>query len=209
MSSGFQLKMGEGGRYIVTGRDGVTLVEGMIPVDHFTALVGLAGEGGVLSHYLAQLAQVQWAWGQPEDVDKLAGRLKQEILSARPHMTQLERWLAVGFRGKSSNAIVGNLRGVYVDDLKAHPHDPSDLWTCLMLLEEVPELRADLGMMAGASTEWAGLVEHWERLERLLREEAGDCLSNGIGWKSPKTYEAMKAAMVGTRQPTEEGAVGG
>jgi hypothetical protein len=209
MSSGFQLTMGGGGRYTVTVRDGVTLVEGMMPLDHFTALVALAGEGGVLSNYLAQLAHVQWAWGQPEDVDKLAGQLKQEILSARPHMTPLERWLAVGFRGKSSNAIVGNLRGVYVDDLKAHPHDPSDLWTCLMLLEEVPELRADLGMMASASSEWAGLVEHWASLERLLREEAGDCWSNGSGWKSPKTYEAMKAAMAGARQPKAEGAVGG
>jgi hypothetical protein len=30
---------------------------------------------------------------------------------------------------------VANLRGVYVDDPKAHPHDPSDLWPFVMLLD--------------------------------------------------------------------------
>lgn len=210
MSSGFQVTMGPGGRYSVTVRDGVTLVEGMLPLDHFTALVGLAGDGGVLSTYLAQLAQVQWAWGQPEDVDRLAAELKAQILAARPNMTALERWLAVGFRGKSSNAIVGNLRGVYVDDLRAHPHDSSDLWTCIKLLDEVPGLRADLQMMSGVSKEWESLVESWDALEQLLREEAGECWGDGRGWKSPKTYEAMKVVLDRAQRPTAvEGKSGG
>jgi len=197
MSSGFQLSMGTGGRYTVTMRDGVTLVEGLIPVDHFTALVALEAEGGVMSHYLAQLAGVQMAWGPPECVDKLASQLKAEILSARPDMTALQRWLSVGLRGKSSNAIVGNLRGVHVDDMKAHPHDPSDLWTCVTLMEQVPDLRADLAGMSKVSTAWAGLVEAWDELERQLREEAGDCWTDGNGWQSLKTYEAMQRALRG------------
>jgi hypothetical protein len=153
-----------------------------------------------MSNYLAQLAQVQWAWGQPDDIDRLARQLKEEILSARPNMTPLERWLAVGIRGKSSNAIAANLRGVYADDPTAHPHDPTDLWRCVMLLEEVPELREDFGLMVKASTEWERLVHAWGDLERLLREEAGDCLSDGRAWQSPKTYEALKLVLAGGRR---------
>jgi hypothetical protein len=200
MSTGVPLKMGDAGRYTVMVRDGVTLVEGVIPLDHFTALVALAGEGGVISNYLAQLAQVQWAWGQPDDIDRLARQLKEEILLARPNITPLERWLAVGIRGKSSNAIVANLRGVSVDDPTAHPHDPTDLWRCVMLLEEVTELREDFGLMAKASTEWERLVNAWGDLEQLLREEAGDCWGDGQGWQSPKTYEALKLVLAGSKR---------
>lgn len=199
MSSGFQLVMGQEGSYTVTVRGGVTLVRGSMPVDHFTALSKLAGKKGVMSHYVAQLAGVQLAWGRADCVDKLAKQLKEHILAERPQMTPLERWLAVGFRGRSSNAIVGKLRGVWVEDLTAHPCDPSDLWTCVALLDEVPGLREDMQAMAGASVSWGALLSEWEALEKLLREEAGESWSAGKGSKSPRTYEAMKRLLEGAK----------
>ena len=195
MSIDFSLTMGQGGRYTVTERDGVTLVEGSIPVDHMVALSALEGKNAVMSHYLAQLANVQLAWGQPDRVDELAKKLKEGILKSRPLMTPLERWLAVGSRGRSSNAIVGNLKGIFMDSLKAHPGDPSDLLTCVKLLEEVPELREDFAKMAGVSAAWEALVRDWESLVGLLREEAGERWSDGRGWKSPRTFDAMQRTL--------------
>jgi len=54
MSTGMQLTMGGAGRYTAMVRDGVPLVEGVIPLGHFTAMAALADESGVMSNLEAE-----------------------------------------------------------------------------------------------------------------------------------------------------------
>lgn len=60
-----------------------------------------------------------------------------------------------------------------------HPRDPSDLCRCLSVSPEAPT------HMRGKSPEWTVLVDHWDELAALLREEH----PTGSG---PKTYARMQ-----------------
>lgn len=52
-----------------------------------------------------------------------------------------------------------------------YPHDPADLGRCIRLLDIAPEYRERLSEMGHVSQVWAELVNHWEELESLYREE--------------------------------------
>lgn len=67
-----------------------------------------------------------------------------------------------------------------------YPHDPADLCRCLKVSPEAPE------HMRSRSPEWAALVDHWEELAELLREE------HPSGW-APKTYARMKELVATAR----------
>jgi hypothetical protein len=67
-----------------------------------------------------------------------------------------------------------------------HPLDPSDLCRCLHVSPSAPL------HMRNRSPQWAALVEHWDELAALLREEH----PNGT---APKTYARMKELSAAAR----------
>lgn len=116
-------------------------------------------------------------------------------------------WLARGERGISSETIVEALWKIPLTGKwgMSHPHDPSDLRRCLLLLQASPETAARISDMALVSPEWERLVARWRELESMFREEIPniwDC----FGWSAPKTYAAMRATLDSQPQPgTEHG----
>lgn len=101
----------------------------------------------------------------------------------------INRWLAHGERGISSETIVGHLAGIAIAGA-AHggaPIDPSDLRRCVLLLDAAPELRTEFYRMAEISTTWALLVENWQALTDMLKREAAS--NRG---RCPETYKWMQ-----------------
>lgn len=181
--------------YTVISVGGVTLVRGNMPITDFVALSKAAPKDAVVSAHLARLAGVDRAWGKPAAVSALQEQLTAQWLSEHPGSSALQRWVAVGRRGSSSDAIAAQLTGeVYAQDPKAHPHDADDLCRCVEMLDQVPELRGKLQQMSSVSAVWAALVAEWTTLELLLREEAGERWGSG-GWRAPRTHEAIRRAV--------------
>lgn len=185
--------------YTVVTRDGCTLVEGSIPIDHLAALSRLQPDA-VIAPQLARLARASIAWGSREDVAALTKLLTEQ--ADRPGLTPLQRWLAIGERGSSSDAIVAHLRGAHTDDPKAYPHDPDDLHRCLMLLQDVPELVADFSRMAEVSPVWAALVARWPELVSMLEEEAGADWRAKSTWAAPRLFALMRQIIEAAEVPT-------
>lgn len=100
------------------------------------------------------------------------------------------QWLALGETGLSSEAIAFTALGVE-GHVMHHPHDPSDLWRCLKLLETVPVAKKGIAAMAKHSDVWARLYSQWNKLERHLKSEIGDDLPK-YGWAAPQTYAYMR-----------------
>jgi len=204
--------------YTVTEREGCTLITGSVPVAQLTGLMSAAGKGAVLSDNLARLAGVQFAWGQPVDVDALEDKLRAEKLAGliagqdrQPKdglSADARRWLSVGEQGLSSCSIFWKLTGVkpgYLDreDGYCHPHDPGDLRRCLLLLDQVPELQGRIAEMAGCSPEWDALAEHWNDLCATLTAETPDWRNPGPGGQAKKTYDKMRALLRQARGGTD------
>lgn len=98
----------------------------------------------------------------------------------------LDAWLRSDQTGASSTFMAMVLSGRVIPGIKAaYPHDPSDFWRCMGLLDACPELRERLPEMAATGPQWAALVAHWDDLEALLREEAPTGLC-------PRLYDRMK-----------------
>lgn len=183
--------------YRVVVRDGCTLIFGAMPIPHFTALAGAGDEAGVVSMELQQLTGATFAWGPQAACKALADALRTQTLSAMHGANPLQRWLKVGERGESSNAIVAHLRKVAgITNLKAHPHDPDDLQRCLKLLDEVPELKADFQRMREVSPVWAALVDNWTAITEAFHAEAGPEWRTAH-WSAPKTYALMRQVIEG------------
>ncbi|WOE32791.1 MULTISPECIES: hypothetical protein [unclassified Acinetobacter] len=77
-----------------------------------------------------------------------------------------------------------------------HPRDPSDFKRCIGLLEAVPTFRSHLSLMKNVSKEWSVLVEHWDELEVLLKEEIPQR-------SAPRTYARMKE-LFNSVEPTHD-----
>jgi len=97
-------------------------------------------------------------------------------------------WLASDRVGLSSKYMAHVMSGGTLGARYAHPHDPADFGRCLGLLDAVPEFRSKLSMMALESREWEGLVQEWDVLESLYREEYP------TGY-APKCFEKMRSVL--------------
>ncbi len=196
--------------YTVQQREGCTLITGSVPITQLTALMSAAGKGAVVSDNLARLAGVQFAWGLPADVDALEDKLRAGKLAgliagqADPSADGLSdaarQWLAVGEHGLSSCAMFWKLTGVkpsYIADQNHYdyPHGAGDLRQCMMLLDQVPELKGRIHQMAECSRSWAALVSHWDDLCATLAEEAPDWASPKCSGKAQQTYDKIMAIL--------------
>lgn len=117
-------------------------------------------------------------------------------------------WVTGGDTGVSSKAIWAVMMGVDPDPMWGwnYPHDPDDLGRCLRLLACVPEWRLRIDEMAAVSPPWAALVEHWDELEALWREEGDGSLSPPIGTRMNRLYERMQHLTDNARKKSGEAA---
>ena len=108
-------------------------------------------------------------------------------------------WLASGERGSSSNTMFTHLTGFDAECMRGlpapfwknqHPSDPDDLSRCRLLLEDCPELAADLDKMKTCSDVWKSLVENWNELCLMMDKEAPNW-RQGYG-EAPETFRMMR-----------------
>jgi len=97
-------------------------------------------------------------------------------------------WLATGRVGSSSKAMA--LAACEMQSDKSYPLDPDDLNRCLLMLQQVPEVRQQFDKIAALSEVWGRLIERWDEIEATFLEEAG------FNWskqkRAPNTYRLMK-----------------
>ncbi len=104
-------------------------------------------------------------------------------------MAKVIKWFSTGKTGMSSSFIASYLTtGV---GIHAYPLDPSDLNRCLMLLDDVPELKTEMYKLARTSDQWASLCNNWFKLESVFNKEVGK------GWShkdrsAVRTYKIMQ-----------------
>lgn len=82
-------------------------------------------------------------------------------------------WLASDDVGMSSKYMAQVLADIPGEREYAHPYDPSDFKRCQKLLIAVPELKGRLYLMAKESDVWAGLLEDWDEISRLIDNGEG------------------------------------
>lgn len=106
-------------------------------------------------------------------------------------MEKVLNWFGNGRVEASSKCMAvylttGKKEGLHI----AYPHDPADLNRCLLLLNQVPELREHIHKMAVLCDQWRRLVENWDSLESCFINEVG--LNWSKGGRASITYKAMK-----------------
>lgn len=107
-------------------------------------------------------------------------------------LPNLASWLTFGERGISSEAIASYLSYGSVRPGFNDPSDPADFRRCEVLLQWVPEFRAEFHRMAEVSPRWAALVRHWDAIKASLEAEIPDVWANRPRGSAPITYELMQ-----------------
>ena len=94
-------------------------------------------------------------------------------------------WMLDGETCMASRNIVTTYRSGYAQAPGTVPMDVYELGCCILMLQQVPEARAGLEILAESSERWRALSESWDNLEASLREESGPTLrdipKNGAG----------------------------
>lgn len=191
-------------RFTIIERDGCILVEGAMPMKWIGAISSMLPKGALLSPGLAGMVGATFAFGMLDDIDKLTAKLAPEVerqARAAPANASLSdaavRWLASGERGNSSETMFTHLTGVDANrgSKNSHPYDPSDLRRCMLLLDEVPELRGEFYRMATVSPAWSGLVRNWTEITASMLLECGDIKNPKRGAATTNTYALIKRAI--------------
>lgn len=85
----------------------------------------------------------------------------------------LRYWMKMGEHGASSCTMFNHLNDedLSMGPYESVPHDPDDFRRCHMLLEAVPQWRGKLDKLKPLSTEWAALVDNWDKLTEMLLDQ--------------------------------------
>lgn len=180
----------------------VVLGFGPQPLDWLTKASKACGKGAVIAPDIARMAGANLAAGDPAALDLLRSRLEAGAIDAtaeqHPSAAQFRgglRWLALGERGLSSDALFQCLTGVKIvrnkHDATAHPLDPADLRRCILMLETVRPGTDRSTYVADMSNEWAKLQANWRTLVDTFEAECPNWRGKGP-WDAPKTYALMK-----------------
>ena len=86
---------------------------------------------------------------------------------------RMEFWLTKGERGTSSEVMFQRLSGKDIGQasVNTHPSDSMDFGRCYMLLEAIPEWKAELHKLKEISNMWNGLVCNWDVLSAMYVEQ--------------------------------------
>lgn len=105
-------------------------------------------------------------------------------------------WMATHRTGLSSEAMAYCALGLQrkgMWDGTEHPHDPDDFNRCLLLLQQVPEIREYFPSIAELSPQWSAIIENWNRIEKQFISEAG------LNWQksgfATVTYALMREVL--------------
>ena len=110
-----------------------------------------------------------------------------------PMYENMLRWLLTGEVGASAKAMGAHLCGFPCSGCS--PSDPGDFARCLMLLDAVPELRAELHRMAEVNLVWAALVARWNDIEATFRGEVPSHFWRSGRWDAPRTMKLMREVL--------------
>ncbi len=202
-----QLHVGGTGHheFTVIERGNCVLVRGSLSAAGMRGVTAMCSKKAIISPDLARMLDANFAFGLQADVDTLIAEIKPELeaqanrsAAARGISDAAARWLSIGERGSSSNAIFTHLTGknaCEVGGKKDHPCDPADVRRCWLLLEDVPELKASFQRMAEVSPAWSGLVRDWDQIISTMAEEIGDIRKPKRGASAPRTYKLIKNAI--------------
>lgn len=177
----------------------VVLGYGPQPISFFKDAAKLCGPSAVLDPDVARMAGATIAVGKPDDLAALRKRLEPSAVAeqaAAPTNASLSReaieWLGSGERGLSSETLFTATTGVDVlrGNGYSYPHDPADLRRCRLLLEQVPEVRADFAKVAHVHPVWEALVASWDELCSCMDQETPEWRSRAGHAK--QTYKLMK-----------------
>lgn len=97
-------------------------------------------------------------------------------------------WLSYGERGMSSEAMFYWL-AFRASHSTAVPLDTHDLRRCRLMLEAIPELKAEVPKMADLSHTWAVIVAVWDDLCKMMDHEVPDWRKTP-GWGAG-TYQRL------------------
>lgn len=192
----------------------IVLGYGPQPINFFVEAARLLSTSAVVDADVARMAGATFAAGEPEALAELRKRLEPRALKAftssaferQPKeylqlMPGATKWLAVGERDASSEALFTRLSGVNVTrgamDGVAHtdhPRNPSDFRRCRLMLEACPELAAQLNEAAGMSLEWSVLIHLWGTICDTMDAET-PAWREATGQPVPKTYQLIKKAI--------------
>lgn len=192
----------------------VVLGYGPQPINFFVEAARLLSTAAAVDTDVARMAGATFAVGEPEALAELRKRLEPGALerAALDCATSFGRlpeglspgaikWMAVGERGASSEALFTWLSGVNITrgsmDGVAHtdhPRDPADFRRCRLMLEACPELAAQLNEAAGMSLEWSVLIQLWGTICDTMDAEAPDW-REATSQPAPNTYQLIKMAI--------------
>ncbi len=106
---------------------------------------------------------------------------------------KLIKWFATGKVGTSSKNMACIAAGMPHHPFACYPHDPSDFSRCLLLVNEVPEVRNCFEQIASLSPQWNALIQNWDELEKTFIDEAG------LDWckatSAPNTHALMRTVL--------------
>ena len=119
-----------------------------------------------------------------------------------PHEVQsrILDWMLDSETTLAARNIVTTYRSGYPQSPGATPADPWELRCCILMLEQIPEARGGIEILAESSTGWRAIMAAWENLEESLRDELG---TDGLrsmkmdGGKTPRTMRMLREALSG------------
>lgn len=194
-------------RYEIGQLGNTFFIFGSFPIDAMQMLERMAPKHSVIDTDLARMTGATIAVGPAKEAAKLKerfGEAAHKKEANKPQNTGLSdnavRWLATGERGLSSVCMFAYLSAENplrenLKDKTYHPHDPIDLRRCMLMLEQVPELKPKIKMMSYVSSQWAALVNVWDILEEMMEDEAPDWRKPNCRGSAPRTYEYMKTVL--------------
>lgn len=100
------------------------------------------------------------------------------------------QWQANGHVGVSSATMASIAMGMskpFYGSYFGAPHDPSDMFRCMSLLESIPEIRDHFPAIAEKVPEFRGIIEHWDELVAVMNRE---CI--GERWRAPEAYRMIQ-----------------
>lgn len=178
--------------YSVEVIDGVTIVRGSMPLLEMAALMAKQPAGCFLNGALSKVLGAAAAFGKPTDTEKLLRSHQTMAVGKRPRLpADAAEWLIKGEQGRSSLALFGAFFS-YGASTVDHPHDPSDLRRCLLLLKQVPSI-PNVEHMRSQSKEWDALADAWSGLTQTLAFECPNWEA-GDG-SAANTYAAMRRVL--------------
>jgi hypothetical protein len=165
----------------------VILLSGSLDVDFLEIVEKVCGDDAVVDTDLARMAGMSFACGKKETLEKLKLKLSPGALLIETEKLENKnlslaaiQWLAIGERGRSSNAIFFNTIGAGIGSETAHPIDASDFRRCRLLVDSVPEIKERLWMMRDVSFWWKAIINHWDDICKKMDNDLSKNTNNFI-----------------------------